>query len=196
MTEKSGSRDSKTSLIAATPEKRKRGRPPGAKNKPKIYQEQPVLVQEKKRRGRPPGAKNKLKPVVSHTAETVVKKGRGRPKGSKNKPKGEDREKIVEKVKKAKVAKDNSIDKARPAKAEPGPESLDNHPLLAAVRWIEKNMHQTEVQYYRGRANKLGVSLHVAMASDMLGFFNVQDPEINKQIKKNNFIAITTNAIH
>jgi hypothetical protein len=39
--------------------KRRRGRPPGSKNKPK-----PVQAAPKKRRGRPPGSKNKPKPAA------------------------------------------------------------------------------------------------------------------------------------
>lgn len=56
---------------------KKRGRPPGSKNKPKV-EETPAP----KRRGRPPGSKNKPK------VEAPLKK-RGRPPGSKNKPKVE-----------------------------------------------------------------------------------------------------------
>jgi len=199
------------SQMVATPEKRKRGRPPGAENKPKITTAQQFLEPlEKKRRGRPPGAKNK--PKNNHavallgasaqilrpqeTAETSIKKGRGRPKGSKNKPKSEDKEKIAEKIKKARVDQDPRKPDSSPAKVEQSCETTVEHPLLTAVRWMEKHMHQTEVQHYRGRASKLGVSIHAAMAADLLGFFNIQDPEINKLVRKNNFIVTSTNAIH
>ena len=138
-----------------------------------IPSNQPVV-----RRGRPPGAKNK--PKISHTAEiadpvvaAVVQQGkkRGRPKGAKNKSKV------------PYVAIPEQI-------YTPIPEvQLEDHPLLKAVRWLEKYMHPCELQYYRNRANKAAVSLHVAMSSDILGFFNVQNPEICKQIKKNNFIT-------
>ncbi len=132
------------------------------------------------RRGRPKGSKNK--PKLSHTADAVKPaelqqvRRRGRPKGSKNKPK------------EAQVAPPvNPVQEVQ----------TEDHPLLKAVKWLEKYMHPIELQYYRTRANKAGVPLHVAMASDVLGFFNVQDPEICKQIKKNNFIINNnTHVIH
>ncbi len=68
--------------------KRKRGRPPGSKNK-KLESVEPP----KPRRGRPPGSKNKPKEVAaivaspSYEQQSILKRKRGRPKGSKNKPK-------------------------------------------------------------------------------------------------------------
>lgn len=163
-------------------------------------------------RGRPPGSKNKPK-VTSIEVVAVVKKGRGRPKGAKNKSKDEQKPILQEPKKRERnkpeqptvVLEEPKKRRGRPPKVkteQPQVElavvedKLKDHPLLEAVKWIEKSMHHTEVHYYRSRANKAGVSLHVAMASDILGFFNVQDPEINKQIKKNNFIAITHHGIH
>ena len=58
--------------------KSKRGRPAGAKNKPKTAKAQG----EKRGRGRPAGSKNKKKPAAQGE-----KRGRGRPAGSKNKKK-------------------------------------------------------------------------------------------------------------
>jgi len=69
---------------------------------------------------------------------------------------------------------------------------VEEHPLFFAARWLEKNMHQTQTQYYRGRASKYGMSVQAAMIADILGFFNVQDADICKQIKKNNFVIHTT----
>lgn len=180
MTETSGKRDSTSLRITTSNE----------------------IVKIKRGRGRPPGAKNKPK-SLSIADEPKVKRGRGRPKGAKNKPK-EQAAQLEVKYKEQSVPLDIQPKKrGRPPKvkvenAQP-PEvqekQLTDHPLLEAVRWIEKSMHQTELHYYRSRASRAGVSLHVAMASDILGFFNVQDPEINKQIKKNNFIANTSNGI-
>lgn len=143
------------------------------------------------RRGRPKGSKNKpksshlidvLSPAVTHKA-----KKRGRPKGVKNKPKSSP---AVENIISSTVQKNRTRTSA-PSKKQSSDKSteIEDHPLLKALKWLEKYMHPAEMQYYRSRATKLGVSLHVAMASDVLGLFNVQDPEICKQIKKNNFIA-------
>jgi len=178
--------------ISALPTKPGRGRPKGSKNKPKILDIAlgmlpPELPRIKGRRGRPKGAKNKPK-IPGEPPK--IKGKRGRPKGAKNKPKAG----IVPTTTapQTEAKKDKPISVAAQALEI----TQDNHPLLIAVRWLEKNMHPTEVQYYRGRASKTGVSLHVAMASDLLGFFNVQNPEICKQIKKNNFIATSSNVLH
>jgi hypothetical protein len=143
---------------------RKRGRPKGAKNKPKTYPLPGTIVAHKKR-GRPKGAKNKQKVSLSSestnivgSSSPIIPRKRGRPP-------------------KLPVAEQ--------------PTQLEEHPLLKAVKWLEKYMHPTELQYYKNRANKLGASLHVTLSSDILGFFNVQNPEICKQIKKNNFIVNT-----
>ena len=166
MTETSGKRDS-TSLLVTT---------------------NSVTINQKRGRGRPPGSKNKPKSLTIATTDLGPKRGRGRPKGAKNKPKAGV---VVEyKCKEQDVpaqAEQPKKRRGRPPKVETekkaSPVSQEcasqDHPLLEAVRWIEKSMHQTELHYYRSRASRAGVSLHVAMASDILGFFNVQDPEIN-----------------
>jgi hypothetical protein len=149
-------------------------------------------------------------PNNKHIAPIEIKRGRGRPKGAKNKPKAPQVEvKPVAKEKRKYTRKQKpelplpvKKPRGRPSKQPiAAPEqkaqkviavvNLDDHPVLAVVKWLEKHMHHNEMQYYRSRATKNGVSLHVAMASDILGFFNVQDPEICNQIKKNNFIANT-----
>ena len=73
--------------VAATPyesPKKRRGRPPGSKNKKTAEK---AASAEPKRRGRPPGSKNK--PKVGRPAKKAVAKAepkrRGRPPGSKNK---------------------------------------------------------------------------------------------------------------
>lgn len=151
------------------------------------------------KRGRPKGAKNKPKSPPNQEVKIVSAHlpRRGRPKGSKNKPKQSPSSEVVTvKMKRASKHETESVSAApkkrgRPPKAQQTeqPSELEEHPLLVAVKWLEKYMHHSELQYYRNRANKIGVSLHVAMSSDILGFFNVQNPEICKQIKKNNFIA-------
>jgi hypothetical protein len=179
------------------------------KTPPIITNSNPSVV----RRGRPKGSKNK--PKISHSIDIVSpsvthKAKRGRPKGAKNKPKTSP---AVENIKAKALQKKRTCNqeaeksseppkkRGRPFKvpqsavsnnqaAKPGKDvQLEEHPLLKALKWLEKYMHPAEMLYYRSRATKLGVSLHVAMASDVLGLFNVQDPEICKQIKKNNFIA-------
>ena len=142
-----------------------------------------------RKRGRPKGAKNKPKQSVtpSEPAVAVVRK-RGRPKGAKNKP------------------KDIAPTMVIKVKAKPAPEEIkvkkeleqpDDHPLYAAVRWLEKHMHASQSAYYAKRAARAGATLHNAMLADILGFFNVQETSILKQVKKNNFIAtITNNELH
>jgi len=98
-------------------QKKRRGRPPGSKNKPKfpvavpevatdiVEPEEAIAIAEevvessevpvKRGRGRPKGSKNKPKPPSEEGAEPAdppppvdpTKPRRGRPKGSKNKPK-------------------------------------------------------------------------------------------------------------
>jgi hypothetical protein len=186
---------------------KKRGRPKGAKNKPKlppVAVVDKVLVEFKKPgRGRPKGAKNKPKLPVqafSIAAPLIIaadKPKRGRPKGALNKPKVSQPAVVSPSIKK----------RGRPRKEPPVQEvqvktpqsvvttELEAHPVLLAAKWIEKHMHPTEVDYYRRRASRNAVSLHSAMVSDILGFFNVQNAEICKQIKKNNFITLTSNGL-
>jgi len=133
-------------------------------------------IQQIKSRGRPKGAKNKPKSPAAPAAAIVIKH-RGRPKGAKNKPKAARTEK--------------SPQAKKPEEVKPPPPA--EHVLLTAVRWIEKNMHPSQVQYYRARASRAGITIHHSMISDILGFFNVQECELSKQIKKNNFIASTQN---
>ena len=136
-----------------------------------------------KKRGRPKGAKNKPKHPPAPTERVVVKK-RGRPKGAKNKPR-------VDRFCAETKPTPEKLVKAKPAKP---PEAYEL--LHALAHWLEKKMHPSEMQYYRSRATKLGCSVQQAVISDILGFFNVQDLEINKQIKKNNFIATTNHELN
>lgn len=175
MTEKSEKKETLTSLTTVVNEKRSRGRPKGAKNKLKQPASEHVEVVVKKR-GRPPGAKNKPKQPLAvevkhkpQDSEPVVPSKRGRPKKPEVLP----------------------VVQEQPEKQT---EVLDNHPLFQAVKWIEKHMHHTEMQYYRSRASKAGTSLQCVMVGDILGFFNVQNADICKQIKKNNFIDRVCNS--
>ena len=95
----------KKSSVEAPAAPKRRGRPPGSKNKGSKNKAKPAAAKAAtssaksapKRRGRPPGSKNKIskkkpKKVASKaTTKTGTnsspKRGRGRPKGSKNKPK-------------------------------------------------------------------------------------------------------------
>lgn len=193
MTEKFGKRVSK---LTTSPSRKKAGTVADA-----------TIVPPVKARGRPKGAKNKVKleikpsepkatPKATAPLSPLVKR-RGRPKGAKNKiiapqvlvktapaadkPARRRNIKLKESVKR----------KIAPVEGDP----LDSHPLMHAAKWLEKNMHQAEVYYYKSRASKLGVSVQQAVAGDLLGFFNVQEPGILKQIKKNNFIASTNHGI-
>jgi hypothetical protein len=144
-----------------------------------------------RKRGRPKGAKNKPKNAELPQQITQVKeakRGRGRPKGSKNKPKVEENKILV----KSKPRRLEEVKEVKPAKSEEKPSRQDNiqeHPLYLAVNWLCSYMHNTQTQYYRVRATRNGTSVHEAMMADVLGFFNVQNADILKQIKKNNFIA-------
>lgn len=144
-----------------------------------------------KRRGRPPGAKNKPKldkPTVDQTVVDSTPKRRGRPPGAKNKPKlGEASRPLPVSAPCVVVKKPDTVTQFTP------PPSADivlmDHPLLLAARWVEKNMHPAEVHYYRSRASKNGLSIAHSIVADLIGFFNIQDSDITKQIKKNNFVA-------
>jgi hypothetical protein len=172
--------------------KRGRGRPKGAKNKPKV-ESVPTVA---KKRGRPKGSKNKVK---TSSYQEIQVKGKylnpiasakpeiariPKPPGKRGRPRKNDNPLAASSVKKEEQ------------KAEL-PTTSGNHPLFPAVAWLEKNMHHNELQYYRSRAHKIGSTIQVAIASDILGFFNVQDAEICKQIKKNTFIAsVTKHELH
>jgi hypothetical protein len=118
-------------------------------------------------------------------------KRRGRPKGSKNKV--AETPLLVERQARPRRIKLEEPVKQKIKAVEVDP--FDSHPLMQAAKWLEKNMHQAEMYYYKSRASKLGVSVQQAVAGDLLGFFNVQEPNILKQIKKNNFIASTNHGI-
>jgi hypothetical protein len=198
MTEKSRKTDFRRSKTAVAHSHvnlpRGRGRPKGSKNK--IKKIEPFLEKVVTRgRGRPKGAKNKPKDLAPPPRMLVAKK-RGRPKGAKNKSKLPDIQEVVVLHKNRKQNKP-APEKDKPEIQEYSNTQIDeNHPLLAAVRWLEKYMHPVEMRYYRGRASKNSVSLHTAMMSDILGFFNVQNSEICKQIKKNKLVHIASNELH
>jgi len=153
-----------------------------------------------KKRGRPPGSKNKPKldkPAADQTAVDSVPKKRGRPPGSKNKLK------LEEASSPSPVSVPSVVVKKPDTNTQfiPPPSAdivLMDHPLLLAARWVEKNMHPAEMHYYRSRASKNGLSVAHSIVSDLIGFFNIQDSDITKQIKKNNFVASIskTNGLH
>jgi hypothetical protein len=62
-------------------------------------------------------------------------------------------------------------------------DKLETHPVMEAAKWLEKRMPVIEVQYYRTRASKQGITLTSAVSLGILSLFNVQDPEVRKQIK-------------
>lgn len=126
----------------------------------------------KRSRGRPKGSKNKPKETKIIQKEGEVKK-RGRPKGSKNKT----------------TLEEETLPKVEVSSSFTPPTTIEEHPLITAVKWIEKHMHISQVQYYRSRAARNETTMHAAIAADILGFFNVQNAEILKSIKKNTFVV-------
>lgn len=77
---------------AAVLQKRRAGRPKGAKNKAKasaVTQEVPVTDEQAVKRGpgRPKGARNKVNKTPVSSVSADKKRRPGRPKGAKNKPK-------------------------------------------------------------------------------------------------------------
>lgn len=162
-----------------------------------------TIVEVKRGRGRPKGAKNKPKELRVLPTHTEAPRKRGRPKGAKNKPKLQILGDLV------KFKKDNSATavkkRGRPPKIAQSTESpqepsmvpqtsLENHPLVVAAKWLEKNMHPNEMQYYRTRTSRNNSSLTNTVVGDILGFFNVQNADICKQVKKNNFIDRVCNS--
>lgn len=147
------------------------------------------ITHVKRGRGRPKGSKNKknlsdsVTVSVTVDSDSILSKKRGRPKGSKNKPKSEEEQVALTPAVKFKPRQPEEHI------SEPKEKDQETHPLFDLVKWLEKHMHPAQLQYYRGRANKNEVSLQHAILSDILGFFNVQDPKILKQVKKNNFIV-------
>jgi hypothetical protein len=197
MTEKSGRKGSekKTPQNNIDVVKKKRGRPKGSKNKAKVDNKE-IPLKEIRKRGRPKGSKNKPKNDDSaqislkgkYPKDTVTKRPNlchiAKPTGKRGRPKKQD-----------------TIQAAPHTKTEEQKVSVDatltEHPLFKAIVWLEKKMHHNELQYYRSRASKIGATLQVAIASDILGFFNVQDAELCKQVKKNTFIAsVTKHELH
>lgn len=181
---------------------KRRGRPKGSKNKAVVPLVVPTTTEPVKRRGRPKGTKNKAvvlrsTPEVIQSTSSEIKR-RGRPKGAKNKSSS-----VLEYVPTPAPTKPEPLVRRKSGKSpiaivathKAEQPVVEDHPLQIAASWIEKNMHHSEMQYYRSRASKAGTSLRCAMMSDMLGFFNVKDTEINKQVKKNNFI-VTTIPVH
>ena len=75
-------------------------------------------------------------------------------------------------------------------------EALEKHCLFQAAAWLEKHMHCSEQQYYRKVAHKREVSMTYAIVSDILGFFNVQETEITKAVKKNHLVINQSNLVH
>lgn len=181
----------KTQEVTQDVIKRGRGRPKGAKNKPKttpsdapegVTTDSPLstnISETVKRRGRPKGSKNKIKPLEGEFSLPAKVDGevkrRGRPKGAKNKVSQTQEEQAAPKAIASPVMVEAYI-----ANVE---DKLETHPVMEAAKWLEKRMPVIEVQYYRTRASKQGITLTSAVSLGILGLFNVQDPEVRKQIK-------------
>jgi hypothetical protein len=190
--EKKGS-EKKTLTSKVNEPIKRRGRPKGAKNKPKSDK---VEIKEKRPRGRPPGAKNKpkleLAPEVSikgkylknTNLQSTSAISTPKPLGKRGRPRKND------------IKPEAPPTKDLHGKAVQGQEQIE-HILFTLIAWLEKHMHHNELQYYRSRASRNGVTLQNAIASDILGFFNIQNAEICKYVKRNTFIAnVTKHELH
>lgn len=148
---------------------------------PQTSTEEVVVTQDtvKRGRGRPKGAKNKPKLIVDGIAVQEIKeiKKRGRPKGVKNKLKDPLALSVLPDTRPVETFVTVEIP------AVTSGDSFDAHPITEAAKWLEKKMPIVEIQYYKNRAAKQGISLTNAIALGILGLFNVQDPEIRKQVK-------------
>lgn len=164
----------------------------------------PPPAEQAKRRGRPPGAKNKPKDSAKPELSKILKEaGLSRQRVSKL---GVTARKALETRARNVIAR--SSKKPRKASAKPAApvadktpaqvaeEALHSHILYKAADWVSKNMHKAEVQYYRSAANKRGLPMVHAIVSDIIGFFNIQDEALNKLVKKNKSIINYSNGIH
>jgi hypothetical protein len=55
--------------------------------------------------------------------------------------------------------------------------------LLTVAKWVEKNMHHTQIGYYRRRMTSMGISMQAVIALDIMSLFSITDIELRKQIK-------------
>jgi hypothetical protein len=152
----------------------------------------PEIIQQvvKRGRGRPKGAKNKPKvPKPEHSENPSeqsegfsLPRRRGRPKGSKNKPK--ETSVVLNTPSLPAEVEAKIIYETQASRPETFVEcTLESHPVVTAAKWLERKMPIVEIQYYKTRAGKQGVSVTNAIAMAILGLFNVQDQEIRKQVK-------------
>lgn len=193
--EKEGSRSLTTSTTSTSNNgapvlKRGRGRPPGSKNKPKVPQATQPEVKFKTKR------KYTKRSKAAEKAAPRKKITRAKKSSSLKVSKKPAKLVKIPSAQKTGKAKPGTVVPQTPVSESPPQVDLTKHPLFIAAKWLEKNMHHTELQYYRSRANKKGTPISVALVSDMLGFYNVQKSDIDKQVLKNNLIVNYTNGIH
>jgi hypothetical protein len=156
--------------------KPRRGRPPGSKNKNKISSNKKIVLIKEAKKG---AKKNTSKSPVPKIEEKVDKLAKFRTKRVKP---------LTAAEIKTEAAKLDAQNKTNIEDSE-----LSNHILFRAVKWISQYMHPSEVQYYKSDARKRNMPFINCMVSDMLGFFNVKETDLNKYIKSNKFIINYTN---
>lgn len=148
-----------TTLQVTEPVKRRRGRPPGSKNKPK----HPTVEVMKKRRGRPPKSKVTVSNnLVMH--KEVNPKRRGRP------PKRKVKEVVSSKTVAAEpVDKDTAV--------------IQRHSFYPAAQWILEHIPPEEEAYLKRSANKHGLTVLNNILEHMLGYFSIRGSELGQAIR-------------
>jgi hypothetical protein len=159
--------------------------------------EEKCLQKQKSRRGRPPGSKNKNTLQKKASAKKETKKSISKIKLDKAPQPADKLAPFRKKRVKPITIKEAAAAQAKldaDAKAESENEELNNHILFKAAKWIVRNMHPSEMQFYKSDSRKRNMPLLNCMVSDMLGFFNVRDADLHKYIKTNKFIVNYSNS--
>ena len=146
------------------------------------------LTDTPKKRGRPFGSKNKPKQPVDNSPQKAVKRGH---------PKVNSPQEAVKLTRSSKLTKGQAkIAWTKVVAEETEQDKLQAHTLFTAAKWLEKHMHPSELQHYRGRANRKNVPILHEIVADILGFFNAKDEALLKFIHKNNSIVNYSNGLH
>lgn len=144
---------------------------------------------EKKRRGRPPGAKNK--PKLPASADVIKNKVRAK-KAEKAITKKAKETKPAKKELKV-VEKEQLTNTEEAGLQLGKDDILRKHCLFPAAEWLEKKMHPAELAYYKKEARRRDVPVLQVIIGDMLGFFNIRDEDLLKIVKKNHYVVNYSN---
>lgn len=158
--------------------------------------EQNHLQKQKPRRGRPPGSKNKNTTQKKVSPKKGAKKSITKIKPDKSPEPVDKLAPFRKKRVKQMTIREAAAEQAKldaVAKSEAENEELSNHILFKAAKWIARNMHPSEMQFYKSDSRKRNMPILSCMVSDMLGFFNVRDADLHKYIKTNKFIVNYSN---